>query len=267
MDPINWKRKIVQPADIIDGIKSIEGKTVWTHPLTPEGWLPAETLYRWAVAGMNNQNELGWDIAVSYAKRAVCRRIDGFLVNNWLDHFGGRKYPEKIDILCKVGIAIPGIVHRLVIGSRNEIEHDYKSVCNNEAADAMDVAHLMLTATAIEVPREPVVMVAGGNVAVEMLIKSSEPRSENHKVNALGTDPIIFVDFLENPRRVKLMYPQDEEIRWAELNNFKKEEAIAFARHMRTYRPSSVGFGFIGVPKELLPTVLRFQVFKKQIGI
>jgi hypothetical protein len=52
MTPISWKREIVEPADIIDGIKSIEGKTVWTHPLTPEGWLPAETLYEWAAAGM-----------------------------------------------------------------------------------------------------------------------------------------------------------------------------------------------------------------------
>ena len=34
---------------------------------------------------MSSSNELGWDIAVSYAKRAVCRRIDGFLANNWLN--------------------------------------------------------------------------------------------------------------------------------------------------------------------------------------
>jgi hypothetical protein len=95
MDHINWKREIVQPADIIDGLKSIKGKIVWTHPRTPEGWLPAETLYQWAALGMGNDHEFGWDIAVSYAKRAVCRRIDGFLANNWLSHFEGRKYPEK----------------------------------------------------------------------------------------------------------------------------------------------------------------------------
>ncbi len=31
MDSINWKREIVELADILDGIKLIEGKTDWTH--------------------------------------------------------------------------------------------------------------------------------------------------------------------------------------------------------------------------------------------
>jgi len=75
------------------------------------------------------------------------------------------------------------------------------------------------------------------------------------------------VDFLANPRQVKLVYPQDGEIRYADLKQFKKEDAIAFAKHMRTYRPSQIGLGLIGMPKELLPTVLRFEEFKKQTGI
>jgi hypothetical protein len=266
MDPINWKQEIVEPADILDGLKSIEGKTVWTHPMTPEGWLRAETLYEWARAGMSNPNKLGWDVGVSYAKRAVCRRIDGFLANNWLDQFGGRKYPEKIDILRQIGISIPAIVHRLVIGSRNEIEHDYQSVSSDDAADAVDVAHLMLSATAGEVPREPVVM-AGGHIDVATGITSSEPRFEFHRVDSLKIDPLLFVDFLVNPRQVKLVYPKDEEIRYAELNKFKKDDAIAFAKHLRSYRPSQIGLGLFGVPKELMPTVLRFQEFKRQTGI
>jgi hypothetical protein len=266
MDPIIWMREIVEPADIIDGIKSIEGKSVWTYPLTPAGWLPAETLYEWAAAGMNDNDEFGWDIAVSYAKRAVCRRIDGFLANNWLSHFGGRTYPDKIGILSEIGIPIPGIVHRLVIESRNEIEHDYKTVSEADATDAVDVAHLMLSATASEAPREPVVL-AGGQLAAAMAIKSSEPRVESHTINELGTDPMVFVDFLETPARVKLVYPKDQEIRHAELNKFKKDEAIAFARHLRTYRSLNLFSGMISLPKELLPTVRRFEEFKRQTGI
>lgn len=266
MDPINWKRIVVEPEDILDGIRSIEGKTVWTHPMTPESWLTAETLYEWARLGMNNPNELGWDIGVSYAKRAVCRRIDGFLVNNWLDHFGGKKYPEKIDILREIGIPIPGIVHRLVIGSRNEIEHDYQSVNSKEAADAVDLAHLMLSATAGELCREPVVM-AGGHISIETGIKSSEPRVEFHKINDLGTDPLIFVDFLANPQQVKLVYPQDEEIRYSALKTFNKADSIVFARHMRSYRPSQIDSGLFNLPKELLPTILRFHEFRNQTGI
>jgi hypothetical protein len=266
MDPINWKREVVEPADSLDGIKLIEGKTVWTHPMTPEGWRPAETLSEWARAGMSNPNELGWDVGVSYAKRAICRRIDGFLLNNWLDQFSGRDYPEKIEILREIGIAVPGIVHRLAISRRNEIEHNYQSVSSDDAANAVDVAHLMLTATAGEATREPVVM-AGGQIEVQTGIKSSEPRFEFHKVNGLGADPLVFVDFLANPRQVKLVYPKDEEIRYAELKKFKKDDAIAFAKHLRTYRPSQIGLGLFGVPKELLPTVHRFEEFKRQTGI
>ena len=99
---------------------------------------------------MSNPNELGWDIGVSYAKRAVYRRIDGFLANNWLDRFGGRRYPEKIEMLREIGIPIPGMVHRQVIGSRNVIEHDYQTVNSEDAANAVDVANLMLSATAFE---------------------------------------------------------------------------------------------------------------------
>jgi len=266
MNPIRWNREVVQPADIIDGINLIDGKTVWTHPQTPAGWLPAETLYEWARVGLANPCELGWDIAVSYAKRAVCRRIDGLLLNNWLLHFGGRKYPDKIGMLSEIGIPIPGIVHRLVIGSRNEIEHDYRSVGSDEASNALDVAQLMLNATVQEAPREPVAM-ASGSISAVVLTKGSEPRSESHDIKDLGTEPLVFVDFLEPDAQVKLVYPKDHEIRFARLKQFSREEAIVFAHHMRTYRPTPIGLGLIGLPKELQPTVLRFEEFKRQTGI
>jgi hypothetical protein len=104
---------------------------------------------------------------------------------------------------------------------RNEIEHNYQFVSGDNATDAVDVAHLMLSATAGEVTREPVVM-AGGHVEVATGIKSSEPRFEFHKVNGLGADPLVFVDFLATPRQVKLVYPEDEEIRYADLKRFNK---------------------------------------------
>jgi hypothetical protein len=266
MDVIKWNRVIVEPADILDGLKSIASKNVWTHTRTPEGWLAPETLFEWATIGMNNNNELGWDVAVSYAKRAVCRRIDGFLANNWLAHFENKKYPEKIKILSEIGIPIPGIVHRFVIGSRNEIEHDYKAATKDEAENAIDVAQLMLLATANESPRVPVVL-AGGDFESEMGIKASEPRFENHKINSLGTEPMVFVDFLENPIQVKLIYPGDQEIRYSNLLKFKMDEVISFGKTMRTYRDSDIMSGSFGLPKELLPTVRRFEEFKKQTGI
>ena len=108
MEPINWTRTRIEPEDILDGVKSIlelipRGE-LWTHSFIPPDWQSAETLYGWAEAGMSNDNELGWDIAVSYAKRSVCRRIDGFLVNNWMKHFEKKKNPDKLDYLRQIGI-------------------------------------------------------------------------------------------------------------------------------------------------------------------
>ncbi len=269
MDPISWKRSLVQPTDIIDGVKSIEGKTVWAHSRTPEDWLPAETFYEWARVGLSNDHAFGWDIAVSLAKRAVCRRIDGFLWNNWLEHLVDRKYPEKIRILCDIGIAIPGIVHRLVIGSRNEIEHGYRSASGDEARDALDVAHLMLSSTALEASREPVAQ-AGGSIQVGWgKCSAKESPVEFYSINGLGAAPIVFVDFMEIPTLVKLVYPMDHEIRYAELSRFQREDSISFAKSMRTYNPSNTLLDMLptSVPKELLPTVQRIEEFKRQTGI
>jgi hypothetical protein len=266
MEPVSWTRSVIAPADILDGIKSIEGKTVLTHSLVPERWVSAETYFGWAATAMDYRDDSRCDSAVSYAKRAVCRRVDGLLLNNWLRHFQVKKYPEKLEMLCSIGIPVRGIVHRLVIGNRNEVEHDYKSASEEEARNALEMAQMMLNCTAFEAGREPVV-IAGGGVLLAMAVYSGEPRIESHGVEGLGTDPIIFVDFLETPEQVKLVYPRDQEIRSAELASFKTHEAIAFARHMRTYSQSIVNLRSSWLPKELHPTVKRFQEFKRQTGI
>jgi len=265
MQPINWTRHPVQPDDILDALKSIEGRTIWTHSLTPEGWQLAETLYHWAEVGLNNDNEPGWDIAVSYAKRAVCRRIDGFLLNNWSGHLLRLKNPAKLDYLRRIGIPIPQIVQRLVIESRNEVEHEYRSASKAEAVDAVEVAQLMLNATAGESSREPAIL-AGGTILASMNKKSSEPSFESHSIENLGEDPLVFVDYWETPTLVKVVYPKDHEIRHSELKNFKDEKAVDFTNRMRTFRNSDFFRRFVFAP-HLDPTVVRFHQFKHQTGI
>ena len=100
-----------------------------------------------------------------------------------------------------------------------------------------------------------------------MGIKGSEPRVDFHTINGLGDDPIVFVDFLEVPALVKLVYPNDHEIRYAELNGFKKGEGIAFAKRMRSYQPSQFALGMIRLPRNSFPAVRRFEEFKRQTGI
>jgi len=83
MAELDWKRNQVKPQDILDALETIGGRAEWSVNLVPERWLAAETLYQWAEIGLSNVHPLGMDIAFTYAKRAVCRRIDGLLLNNY----------------------------------------------------------------------------------------------------------------------------------------------------------------------------------------
>src|SRR4051812_25601786 len=102
MAEFEWKRTRVDPEDILDALKTIGGRADWSVNLIPEDWLPAETLYQWAEIGLNNDHPLGMDIAFTYAKRAVCRRIDGLLLHNYCGKYERANYPQKIDILKEI---------------------------------------------------------------------------------------------------------------------------------------------------------------------
>lgn len=95
MAELNWTQTQVKPKVILDTLDTIGGRAEWSVNLVPEHWLAAETLYQWAEIGLSNDNPLGIDIAFTYAKRAVCRRIDGLLVNNYCGKYNREYYPEK----------------------------------------------------------------------------------------------------------------------------------------------------------------------------
>src|ERR1700722_13259932 len=135
MQVAKWSAKPVLPGVIIDAAKNTKiGNTPFlswfrdTSSSLYEVWVAAETYLDWAQAGLLEGNANGFDTALTYAKRAACRRIDGFLAYNHLSKFDRKSYPEKCDILRKVGINIPSIVHDLVIDPRNESEHRYQSI-------------------------------------------------------------------------------------------------------------------------------------------
>lgn len=150
MAEFDWKRTKVGPQDILDALKTIGNRAEWSVKLVPEHWVPAETLYQWAEIGLSNDHPLGMDIAFTYAKRAVCRRIDGLLLNNYCGNYVRAKYPPKIEILKEIGIPIPNIVHKWVISGRNAIEHDYQAADKDQSSDAVETAQLFLNATAME---------------------------------------------------------------------------------------------------------------------
>src|SRR5262249_53328525 len=152
------------PADILDAIKTINGHLNCHLSLVPEVWVEADQYLAWAQAGLTNDNPLGWEVGLTYAKRAVCRRIDGLLLNNYFGQFLRSKYPAKIELLKAIGIKIPNLVQSWIIEGRNRIEHDYSLADKEHATNAEEIAGLFLQATADEASRK-VALIAGGAIS------------------------------------------------------------------------------------------------------
>ena len=83
-------------------------------------------------------NQMGYDLAVCYAKRAVCRLIDSLIHHNHLRKWMRSNYPPKIAMLKQVGIEVKSVVRELIIDSRNDIEHSYSTPTESQARHAVD---------------------------------------------------------------------------------------------------------------------------------
>lgn len=265
MADLPWKRTQVEPEVILDALKSLGGHAEWSVNLVPEGWLPAEILYQWAEIGLNNDHPLGMDIAFTYAKRSVCRRIDGLLLNNYCGKYGRAKYPLKIEILKEIGIPIPNIVHKWVISGRNEIEHNYQGADKGQATDAVEIAQLFLNATATEAARE-VVLVAGGSTMHTYGGEIQDP--ELARLNDLGfsRDPFVFADIADAPGVIKIVYPLETEISECPLDRMSQAQTVEFARIMRQYRPWLNDLP-IKIPRGLIPGLSHVRQLKERTGI
>jgi hypothetical protein len=137
-----WKMIRKHPEDVIGAARTMgEGEIRLYHDPIPH-WVPAAEYLGWARRGLRQDDLHGRDSAVCYAKRAVCRCIDGLMVCNHLGAFLGRGYKDKIEFLSKTDLPIPAIVHELVINQRNDIEHNYQPAT---AVQAKQVRRMILT--------------------------------------------------------------------------------------------------------------------------
>src|SRR5262245_53884773 len=138
-----WTFKPVAPEDIIGALNTIEGEADYLVDLAA-GWTPADRYLHWSRSGLADDDdpELGSEVALTFAKRAVCQRIAAFLLNSYLGRFERLKYPAKIDLLKELGLSGPGIGYRWVIAGRNEVEHHYQPADRQQAEEAMEVAEL-----------------------------------------------------------------------------------------------------------------------------
>ncbi len=263
MEDFAWGTTSVAPTDILDAVKTIAGQAQWELSLVPEDWVEADQYLVWAQAGLANDNPLGWEIGLTYAKRAVCRRIDGLLLNNYFGQCQRSKYPAKIEMLKAIGIKIPNIVQNWIIQGRNRIEHDYRLADKEHAANAEEIAGLFLQSTAEEAARK-VALIAGGS-AINHTYTGEFPGIDTERLNSMGmsADPVIFFDAYAEPVMVKILYPNDMEIRCAKATDFQPKELIEFAQWMRQF-PSSLSMVRGMFPSEFLDGKRVIEAFKKR---
>lgn len=266
MADLAWTTTAVEPADILDAAKTIDGHAHWELSLVPLDWVEADQYLAWAQAGLQNDNPLGWEIGLTYAKRAVCRRIDGLLLNNYFGQYLRSKYPAKIELLKAVGIKIPSLVQNWIIQGRNRVEHDYRLADKAHATDAEEIAGLFLRATADDAARK-VALIAGGAVMHHYSGQFPGIDTERHNKMGLATDPVIFFDAYAEPMTVKILYPKDMEIRFAPAAAFSSVETIDFAQRMRKYPPS------FGLARSFFPAGIMdgsqeiIEAFKKRANV
>jgi hypothetical protein len=266
-----WKTTVVKPVDILDAIKTIDGDGLELS-LVPENWANAHLYLSWAKAELENDNPFGWEKVVNYAKKTVCRLIDGLLLNNYFGKYLGSNYPKKIKLLQTLGIEIPDLVHDWIIHKRNKIEHDYQLADKKQAKNAVEIAGLFLAATTGDAARKPFLI---GGTSIVCRFGSGWPGDHVEKLNRMRVNgnPFVFFDSHEDHKKsiVKIIYPIDMEIRSSQIKEFSEVEMIEFSKIMRKYK------FFLEFAKPMiensglsLESVMNYQVmeaFKKRLNV
>jgi hypothetical protein len=249
----------IPPADILDGAKTLSRRQpIWTLDAVP-GWVQADEYLSWAQEGLRRNDRLGNDLAVCYAKRAICRLIDSFLVHNHLASVRIHTYPEKIKLLSEAGIRIPEIAHDLVIEPRNSIEHDYRLASGDQARHAAQIAELVIKSLDEE-SKWPAMISLGLNYGP--MFQNADNDGESwpwgYAHNPRGT--MLVVDMLARDPKAILVDHDHEEVRFARLTEFTRAEAVDLANQLREQRTVN-GYFAQGCLRS------HFADFKRRLGV
>jgi hypothetical protein len=238
IEVIEWTHVPHPAGGILDALKTLSkptGQEIVVDYLAADSylgkaWTPAEKYLEWAIEGRQQNTESGYDVALTYAKRAVCRRIDGILYYNHLGYkYESKSYGDKCDILREVGINIPGIINDVIIDPRNDSEHRYQPIPESTARHAVELATLFLGATESEAARKAVVVVhwnLGSNFY-------DGARLSQPKITTFRNGPMFVVDIFDEPQRIKMVRPDEAKVEYADLAGMKKEELIEMAQLLR----------------------------------
>jgi hypothetical protein len=248
----------VDPIDILDGTRTLSRKQpMWTMDAIPQ-WIKAEEYLTWAKDGLHWNTSFGFDVAVCYAKRAVCRLIYSFLIHNHLRD-RERNYPEKIELLRRIGVVIPDIAHDLVIDPRNDIEHGYQGARRDQARHAVQLAELLLKSLWVE-SQLPALISLGLNYGpmFHSADNDGEPRPWGY--GQYPKDTMLVVDMLCTRPKVLLIDHAAEEARFSALGDFTKPQAIDLVMQLREQLAETHRF-MLGCPG------IHFADFRRRLGI
>jgi hypothetical protein len=119
--------------------------------------------------------------------------------------------------------------NQLVIDPRNDLEHGYRVPDGDVARHAVDVADLFLRATQDEYEQGSIVAV-GWNAAGSHAIADGH---EFIQFREFIDRPMLFVDVFNESATVKIVDPAAKEVRFAMLQSFTEDQAVALATLLR----------------------------------
>ena len=226
-------RKVpIAPADLLTAASTIRLHEANCHSWLQKAWVGAAEYLDWANRGLIVGGDDGFATAVTFAKRAVCRRIDALLIYNHLRQYQRAAYPAKLEVLAATGISSPQIVYELNISPRNQMEHGYERVSLTVARHAVEIADLYLRSTAAEEERGAIIAldwnILGG-------LTASTTGGLRVHVGPFADRPMLFVDVFANPVAAKIVNPLRSEVLVAEIGSFTPDENQQLARLLRRH--------------------------------
>jgi hypothetical protein len=255
----SWTREQVTPDDVLDAAGTIP---VTTNRITLDltaTWTPARRYLDWATAALGRGGDDGWDAAAFWAKRAVCRQMDGILAHNHLGCFLGKNNEKKSEYLTGLKVPALALVRDLVIDPRNAIEHAYELATEGQARRACEVAQLFLGATDQEAST-PAIVALGWSVNFREAMCAT-PGKEFQGIEVELTrehGPMLLILGYPGAPEVLILLPQGALLRVCPLKEFMSEQVMALNGRLReclkseSYSSRPLGPAFLAALNEQL---------------
>jgi hypothetical protein len=232
----NWRCVAVDPNAILDAAKTLPVITRWFEIDLAVGLTPSAEYLSFATRFLTENTALARDATVCYAKRAVCREIDAFMICNHLSAFLGCNYPVKIDMLSEIALPVFDVVRDLVIDPRNDVEHKYVIPTAIEAKHAVQIAEMFMKSIVKEQGQHAIISLAP-SISFQRK-RCSEPGNEYDRL-VFTLDkrhkPMLLIDPGSADSVVMVIHPGDEEVTICPLSKFERKEAIALAKLLREH--------------------------------